>query len=339
MKSIGQPHIIVVVADDLGFTDVPFTSTGSEVHTPTLSALASRGIVLDNYYVQPLCTPTRAAFMTGKLLTRLCGYIAIHTRKLLMRSCAVFLGRHPVQLGLQHGVILNSMPDAVPPNETMLPALLRSVGYKTHIVGKWHLGFHEPRFTPERRGFDTAFGYYTGNAEYWNHTSPCWGCGNYTSIDLHYANATTWHPVTNASGVYSTELFATAAVDLVHAHAALHGCSAGSAPLFLYAAFEAVHGAASCFVTTSSASSLAPDCENPTDDELQVPERYIDGQRHIARRQRRRYAAMVGALDEAVANLTAAVETAGLASRALLLFSTDNGAPFKHLGGSTMSNW
>ena len=60
------PHLVWVVADDLGVTDVPFTRTGSEVRTPALSRLAGGGLVLDGYYVQPLCTPTRAAFMTGR---------------------------------------------------------------------------------------------------------------------------------------------------------------------------------------------------------------------------------------------------------------------------------
>ena len=102
-------HIIWIVADDLGTFDVPFTGSGSEVRTPTLSRLAASGLVLDGYYVQPLCTPSRAAFMTG---------------------------RHPVQLGLQHGVIRDSVPDSVPANETMLPELLREAGYRTHFVGK-----------------------------------------------------------------------------------------------------------------------------------------------------------------------------------------------------------
>jgi arylsulfatase A-like enzyme len=97
-----RPHLVWVVADDLGTHDVPFTGTGSEVITPTLSRLAGAGLVLDSYYVQPLCTPTRAAFMTG---------------------------RHPVSLGLQHGVIRDAVPDAVPINETMLPELLRAAGY------------------------------------------------------------------------------------------------------------------------------------------------------------------------------------------------------------------
>ena len=100
------PHLIWIVADDLGTFDVPFTNSGSEVRTPVLSRLAQSGLVLDGHYVQPLCTPSRAAFMTGK---------------------------HPVQLGLQHGVIRDSVPDAVPIRETMLPKLLQTAGYTCHM--------------------------------------------------------------------------------------------------------------------------------------------------------------------------------------------------------------
>ena len=106
-SSMPPPHLIYIVADDLGTYDVPFTNSGSEILTPTLSRLANGGLVLDQYYVQPLCTPSRSSFMTG---------------------------RHPVQLGLQHGVIRCSVPDAVPANETMLPTILRGAGYKTHFL-------------------------------------------------------------------------------------------------------------------------------------------------------------------------------------------------------------
>ena len=331
-------HIVWVVADDLGYADVPFTRlSGSEVLAPRLLDLAKSGLILDNYYVQPICTPTRAAFMTG---------------------------RHPVQLGLQHGVVHDSVPDAVPSDETMLPELLRLVGYSTHLVGKWHLGFHQPMYTPERRGFDTHFGYYTGNTEYYNHTSPCWGCGNYTAVDLHRANASHWAPVLDRVDEYSTHLFAAEAVERIETHAAAHGATARSRPLFLVAAFEAVHGASSCY-----RHGAPPDCEYPDDDELQVPSEYEAAQSHISRRNRRRYAGMVGALDEAVGNMSDALERSGLRSRTLLLFSTDNGAPFRwasrrglaslarhppprraidarslaplrrHLGGDTMSNF
>ena len=80
--SSARPHFVWIVADDLGTFDVPFTNyAGSEVRAPTLGRLAANGLTLDSYYVQPLCTPSRAAFMTG---------------------------RHPVSLGLQHGVILGA---------------------------------------------------------------------------------------------------------------------------------------------------------------------------------------------------------------------------------------
>ena len=102
-----QPHIVWVVADDLGTFDVPFTGTGSEIRTPHMTQLAASGLVLDHFYAHPLCTPSRAAFMTG---------------------------RHPAQLGLQHGVIRDSVPDAVPITETMLPELLRDAGYATVAI-------------------------------------------------------------------------------------------------------------------------------------------------------------------------------------------------------------
>ena len=239
-------------------------------------------------------------------------------------------GRHPVQLGLQHGVIRDADPDAVPANETMLPELLRAAGYRTHFFGKWHLGFSEPRYTPERRGFETAFGYYTGNAEYFNHTSPCWACGNYTAVDLHYANSSHFIGVLGASDLYSTELFADAAVATIRSHAALSVVP----PLFMYIAFEAAHGASSCHVAGG-----APNCEHPDDDELQVPRRYEAAQAHIPAASRRAYAGMVGALDEAVARVSEALDTSGLMPQTLVIFTTDNGAPYKHLGGAAMSNY
>ena len=73
--------------------------------------------------------------------------------------------------------------------------------------------------------------------------------------------------------------------------------------------------------------------------ELQVPARYEQQQAHIAHPTRRKYAGMVGALDEAVGNVSAALLATGLAPRAFLIFTTDNGAPFRHIGGEAMSNW
>lgn len=132
------------------------------------------------------------------------------------------------------------------------------------------------------------------DAEYWNHTSPCWACGdNYTAVDLHYANRTHFVGLLGFVDYYSTELFAAAAVTAIHRHATLSippspaatatarssssataasadastdaAAAAAKPRLFAYIAFEAAHGASSCYV-----EGAPPDCDHPDDDELQV---------------------------------------------------------------------
>ncbi|XP_065177889.1 arylsulfatase J-like isoform X2 [Sycon ciliatum] len=230
-------------------------------------------------------------------------------------------GRHPVQTGLQHGVIRDSVPNGLPLNETTIAQMMKKLGYATHMIGKWHLGFYKPAYTPQRRGFDTYFGYYTGNEEFWNHTSPCWTCGNYTAVDLHRATPTTESPVLDQAGVYSTNMFSDEAVNVIKQHDA-------STPLYLYLPFEAVHGAASC----------DPDCYRPAGDLLQAPDYYIKQQSHIENMYRRTYAGMVGALDDAVRNITAALKTKGMWENTVFVFTTDNGAPAS-FDGAAMNNW
>mmetsp|Transcript_31375 Transcript_31375/g.61129 ORF Transcript_31375/g.61129 Transcript_31375/m.61129 type:complete len:543 (+) Transcript_31375:18-1646(+) len=297
---LSAPHILWIVCDDLGYDDLSFTGMGSNVKSPTLSKLASEGTILSNYYVNPICTPTRASFMSGRL---------------------------PIHLGLQHGVIRDSVPLGLPLSEKLVPEYLKSAGYRTEAIGKWHLGFYQKQYTPEARGFDRHYGYYTGNEEYWNHTSPCWSCGNFTALDLHSSTASHFSAVIDQSMHYSTELFGDEAVSIVKNHK-------GKTPLFMYLAFEAVHGASSCF-----ARGKSPDCNHPDGDELQAPSRYIMAQDHIEDVDRRTFAGMLGAMDEAVANITAALSAKEMLNETLIVFTTDNGAPFVHFNSSAMSNW
>ena len=193
-------HIVFVLADDLGYADPHFTNGYSNINTPTIELYANKGIILDNYYVQPICTPTRSALMSGM---------------------------YPIHIGLQDKVIRDSVPEALPlinprpeaknNNIITMPQYLKQHGnYETHMIGKWHLGFYQRKYTPQERGFDHFYGYYTGNEEYWNHTSPCWHCGNYTAIDLGYHNSTADIWDLNKGGIYSTNLFAQHAVDVIH---------------------------------------------------------------------------------------------------------------------------
>lgn len=135
------PNILFILADDLGYADVGFTG-GQEIKTPNLDSLAAAGARLDQFYVQPVCSPTRAALMTG---------------------------RYPMRHGLQVGVVRPWAQYGLPLDERTLPQALKEAGYATALVGKWHLGHFEPAYLPTARGFDHQYGHYNGAIDYFTH--------------------------------------------------------------------------------------------------------------------------------------------------------------------------
>jgi arylsulfatase A-like enzyme len=135
-----KPNILFIVADDLGWKDVGFH--GSDIKTPTIDGLAAAGAKLEQYYVQPMCTPTRAALMTG---------------------------RYPLRYGLQTGVIPSAHVYGLPTDEWLLPQALKEAGYATAIVGKWHLGHADRKYWPRQRGFDYQYGPLIGEIDYFTH--------------------------------------------------------------------------------------------------------------------------------------------------------------------------
>jgi len=108
--AVAAPDILFIVADDLGYNEVNFMNDSRGILTPELDKLASGGVTLTNYYVQPICSPTRSALMTG---------------------------RYPLLLGTQSNVIYWDTPWAVPKNHTFLPELLQQAGFETALFGKW----------------------------------------------------------------------------------------------------------------------------------------------------------------------------------------------------------
>ena len=125
-----RPNVIVMVADDLGWNDVGYH--GGDIETPSLDRLAAEGIQLDRFYTTPICSPTRAALMTG---------------------------RNPMRLGIAYGVILPWDNIGVHPDERFLPESFLDAGYQTAMVGKWHLGHAQQSYHPNERGFEHFYGH------------------------------------------------------------------------------------------------------------------------------------------------------------------------------------
>lgn len=133
------PNIVLIMADDLGWQDVGFH--GGPLPTPRIDQIATSGITLDRFYVQPICSPTRAEVMTG---------------------------RSSARLGVVQP-IAKINPGGLSLSERLLPEVLAAAGYQTLMVGKWHLGHGERRYFPHERGFEHFYGHVTGGIGYWDH--------------------------------------------------------------------------------------------------------------------------------------------------------------------------
>ena len=125
-----RPNVIIMVADDLGWSDVGFH--GGDIDTPSLDRLAAEGVELSRFYTTPICSPTRAALMTG---------------------------RDPMRLGVAYGVIMPWMNIGIHPAEHFMPQTFQAAGYQTAMVGKWHLGHALQAYHPNERGFDHFYGH------------------------------------------------------------------------------------------------------------------------------------------------------------------------------------
>ena len=188
-----KPNIVHIVADDLGWKDVGFNGA-TDLKTPNLDALAAGGARLTQFYVQPMCTPTRAALMTG---------------------------RYPFRYGLQTAVIPSVSAYGLDTTEVLLPQVLKEAGYRTAIIGKWHLGHADKKYWPRQRGFDYQYGPMIGELDYFTHEE-------HGVLDWFRDN----EPVTEEG--YTTTLLGNDAVRLIEGHDT-------KTPLYLYLAFNAPH--------------------------------------------------------------------------------------------------
>ncbi|KAA5540927.1 sulfatase-like hydrolase/transferase [Roseiconus nitratireducens] len=261
-ESPQRPNIVLILADDLGYGDVGFNGC-ADIPTPNIDSLARDGVRFANgYSSHPFCSPMRAGLMTAKYQHRF-GYVN-----------NVAFDPHNQLMGL-------------PTDQPTVAKRLSQAGYRTGMVGKWHLGAAAP-FHPLRRGFDFFYGFLGGGHDYFQVD---------TTVQLHenYKAALDDNGKPAAFDGYLTEVLTDKALGFLQ--------SADERPYFLYVAYNAPHGP------------------------LQAPEEEIAKFDSIKNRKRRIYAAMVSVMDQQIGRLLAALRDRGETENTLVMFLSDNGGP------------
>jgi len=194
-----RPNILLIFTDDQGYNGVSIF--GSDIPTPNMDMIARDGIQFNQAYVAaPICTPSRYALLTGKYPNR--------SQDQLL-TALMFSQDNDAQRGIQS-------------EEITLAEALQDSGYKTALIGKWHLGHGQAKFLPTRHGFDSFFGHTGGAVDYFT---------------MRYGKIRDWYrdeELADYTG-YATDILADEAVDFVQK--AQHD----EKPFFLYLAFNAPH--------------------------------------------------------------------------------------------------
>lgn len=290
-----KPNILLLVADDLGWNDVGYH--GSNIKTPNIDKLGKSGAVLNQFYVMPACTPTRASLLTG---------------------------RYPIRYGMQITVVKPHHRHGLPVDERILPQALKEVGYETAIVGKWHLGLSRPEYLPTHRGFDHQYGCYCGMIDYVTHTRNNDLEWDAQLVDMNNIEKPTdkllgydWNrndqPVYEKG--YVTDLIRDEAIRVIKERDK-------SKPLFLYVPFTAPH---------TPLQAKVSDLEKYKNVELEIPDIFKADKENLELRMKRRryYAAMVTAMDNAIGEIIQTIKEQNMTENTCVIFFSDNGASYQ----------
>ncbi len=257
LRAAARPNILFVMTDDQGYWDTGATGN-PHIDTPNMDRLAAEGMQLRRYYAAPVCAPTRAGVMTGRYYLR--------------------TGLYNTRFG----------GDSLGKEEITVAECLRSVGYRTGLFGKWHLGKY-PGYQPQERGFNEFFGHYHGHIE------------RYQFPDQVYHNG---RPA-EARG-YVSDLFTDAAIDFIQQSA-----QEGREPFFCALMFNAPHSP--WLLDTSHVA------QSKGDDLLA---KYLA--RGLPIREARIYA-LIERVDQNLGRLLSRLATFGIADNTLVVFTSDNG--------------
>jgi arylsulfatase A-like enzyme len=267
-----RPNIIFIVADDLGYADLGcyggrgFDGAGRESVSPNLDALAKGGMKFtQGYSNSPVCSPTRFALMTARWQYRVRG--ALDEPLKSNSKCNPLLG--------------------LPPELPTLPSLLKAAGYRSALIGKWHLGY-PPYFGPLKSGYEEFFGPMSGGVDYFTH---CSSAGNH---DLYFGEEE------KHEDGYLTDLLSKRAVEYVQRER-------GDAPFFLSLHYTAPHWP----WETRDDAHVAPD----------VAKNLF----HLHGGNIHAYRRMIHHMDEGIGWIVDALRKSGQLENTLIVFTSDNG--------------
>ncbi len=267
-----RPNLIFIVADDLGYADLGCYG-GRDADfgpvSPVLDALAQGGLrMTEGYANSPVCSPTRFALMTGRYQYRLRG-----------------AAEEPINSKSKGSTTLG-----LDPAHPTLPSLLREAGYRTALMGKWHLGY-PPAFSPLKSGYEEFFGPMSGGVDYFTH------CSNNGTHDLY------WGETEHAQEGYLTDLISRRAVDYIQRMTA----EPAAAPFFL------------------SLHYTAPHWPWETRDDAAVAEGVRSNLFHLDGGNIHTYRRMIHHMDEGIGWVVQALREAGQLDNTLIVFTSDNG--------------
>lgn len=274
-----KPNILFILADDLGMRDL--SCYGSEIKTPNIDSIARSGLKFEQYYVaSPICTPSRFGFMTGKYPNR------SHDKLL---GALMFVQERDDHRGIRS-------------DETTIAEVLRENGYRTALIGKWHLGHGEPQFLPNNHGFDYAYGCQGGCVDYFTKKygyKPDWA-RNGKQIE---------------EEGYSTDLITDDAVRYLEEE--------NEKPFFLFLSYTAPHYGKGWDEKEKKLTNI-----------LQAKPEERERFAAIEDPNRREYAGMVAAMDDGIGRVLKTLKKQKLDKNTLVIFASDNGGDPRYGGNN-----
>lgn len=303
-----QPNIVLILADDLGMTDISLY--GSDfLETPNIDSIGNDGITYSQAYASaPICSPSRAGLLTGRYQNRY-GFdsqpMTIYARnKLEYLGFKYFVNTEPMFVIDNESI---PTPDqierqGIPPTEILLSEALSAAGYRSDIVGKWHLGYGELQH-PNNRGFDTYYGFLEAFSYFIDPNLPSvesWQFDEFSEKHIWKQERNGYSAIQRNGVIIDEEVHLTDAFAREASDRIIESVMADE-PFFLYLPFSAPH--------------------TP----FQALTEYTSRFAHVEDPKKRIYYAMIAQLDDAVGRILATLESTGVSDNTLVIFSSDNG--------------